>query len=167
MQKVALRLIGVSVFFTFIFIAIGIGLTRWQQTHNENPSPINIADPSPDQIASIAVQFNTNGIGTQVIDGTALTFKFAPYPPKANTPSSLTLIPLNTRTNTLTIISPTLLLSPNTAGTALEQSIVHQADGSYRANDLIFSQAGSWRLRINFSMNGQSGYGVLMLVEAR
>lgn len=167
MQKVALRLISVAVIFTLIFIGIGVGLARWRQTLIETPVPIDLDTPNPAQLSAISVQFDHNGIGTQVIDNTALTFKLNPYPPKINTPNSLTLIPLNTRSNTLATLSPTLLISPNDAGTAREHPIQRQADGSYRANDIMFNQAGPWRLRINFSLNGQSGYGVLMLVEAR
>ncbi|MCW1967562.1 MAG: hypothetical protein KIH69_005510 [Anaerolineae bacterium] len=166
MKKIGLRIIGVSVLLTLVFIGIAIGLAQWRQSILENASPINFDTASADQLAAIAVRFDTNGIGTQVIDNTAMTFKLAPYPIKANTPTTLTLIPLDTRSTTLTVITPTLLISPQDAASASPQTIQRQNDGTYRAY-ITLPQTGQWRLRLNYAMGSKTGYSVLMLIEAK
>lgn len=166
MQKVGLRIIGVSVLLTLIFVGIAIGLAQWRQSIFENAPPLNLDTASADQLAAIAVKFDANGIGTQVLDNTALTFKLDPYPMKASTPSTLTLIALDTRSTTLAIISPTLLISPQDAASASPQDIQRQNDGTYRAH-ITLPQSGQWRLRLNYAMGSKSGYSVLMLIEAR
>jgi hypothetical protein len=164
--RLALRFVVFSLIIFAILIGIASVLSRrLQQMETQNAPP---ATPSfEQQLAAMTMQLDGNGIGSQVISGTQITVKVAPYPPKAGQETML-VIAGTTNTGHISVITPTLFIAPDVAGNAPTQRVTAHATGggSYTATGLFFPQAGVWLVRVVFFINATESSSSTLLLKA-
>jgi hypothetical protein len=161
MSKAILRYVLVAIMLFSVIIIVGFVLIQTQRGYTE---PVL---PSLELLTSAAaVKFDNNGIGTQSFNNLAVTVQLSPYPLKSNTPTSLTLIALNTDIKRVELITPTLLVSAFDQTVAQEIEFHRKADSTFIAN-MNLGKSGQWRMRVNFDRQTSSGYSMLILTTAQ
>ena len=81
----AIVFISIAAILAGVFSLSAAVLTRWMA----NVPP---AAPLDVPLASLSLPLDAQGLGTQVIEGTSLTFRVQPYPPVARSPVTITLV---------------------------------------------------------------------------
>ncbi|MCS7055354.1 MAG: hypothetical protein NZM18_04170 [Thermoflexales bacterium] len=116
---------------------------------------------------SIAVVLSAEGLGAQIVEPAELRIKLDPYPPRAGTPATVTLVALDRRTHGLMTITPTLSIAEPAQVEGRDYPMARQSNGAYVASGALFPRPGSWRLRVNIDFGALETYRMLALVEAR
>ena len=120
------------------------------------------------QLASMAMKLDADGIGSQVISGTHISVRLAPYPPMAGQPSTLSIVG-SLPNGQLALITPTLYITSDAADAPIPQQLTpsRQPGGDYLAQAILFAKPGLWRTRIGFYLNPTDLSSVVLLVQAR
>jgi len=159
MARNALKWIIVALVIASLLVGATVVLTRLQTQQATTPVQV--------PVESIALPLDQNGIGTQYLSSAILSVKLSPYPPRANTPSSLTLIALDPRTQAVKEITPTLSVADLSLVEGNDYAMKRTVSGAYEASGNFFAQAGKWRVRIRIDLGEREPYSIPMVVEAR
>jgi hypothetical protein len=163
--RLAFRFILLSLILAAILMGIAVvlnGRLRVLQQAAEAPPPIEA------QLASMAMKLDANGIGSQVISGTQISVRLAPYPAQAGQASQLSVV-ATSLSGQLAVITPTLYLSGDTTNLSEETTIAMARDsgGAYIANAMLFPKPGAWQARIAFYLNATETSHVILRVKAQ
>jgi hypothetical protein len=151
-----------------VLLVMGTALLAARISQPAQPPPaVDIANATEAQLAAAALRLNSQGVGTQVAAGMALTFKMEPPAPKAGEVMTLHLIPLNVQTQAVTPVSPTLTSGLIGSTSAATHAFVLQPDGTYIARGDFFPTAGRWRVRTVTTLNGLPGFVTMIDVEVK
>jgi hypothetical protein len=93
--------------------------------------------------------------------------KLSPYPVQVNAPSTVTLVALDPKTNTIKVVTPTLEIAPLVEVEGASYEMKSDAAGSTTAGGIFFPEPGEYRLRIRIDLGTDEPYTMLIAVDAR
>ena len=163
-SRLALRFILLSLILAVLLMGIAVVLNGRLQKLQQGA-----ATPSLEmQLASMAMKLDANGLGSQVISGTQISVKLAPYPVQAGQVSALSVVAISPL-GQLVMITPTLYVASNSPDIvdAKEFTLTHKNSGGYLAQVMLFDKPGAWQARIGFYLNATETSNVILLIEAQ
>lgn len=167
MARIGLRFVIVAAVLAMLLIGIVAVLTALTPPHQQLVRQPDLAKLAEVQAASAPILLNANGVGTQVISGTALTLKLEPFPVLPNQPATITLVALSIQSRTLAVISPTLGVAAEGSTDLFSHPMARRADGAYVATGVLFPRVGLWRARIVFSLDDTPDFVTLLSINIR
>ncbi len=159
MARIALKWIIVALVAASLLVGATVVLTRLQAQRTTTSVQV--------PIGSLALPLDQNGIGTQYLPSAILSVKLSPYPPRANTPSSLTLIALDPTTKMVKEITPTLSVADLLLVGGNDYPMPRTTSGAYEATGSFFAESGEWRVRVRIDLGEREPYSMLMVVQAQ
>jgi hypothetical protein len=168
--RLALRFILLSIVLAGLLMAIAIVLNVRLRALQQ-AVPASSLPPTPSlvqQLASMAIKLDANGLGSQVISGTQISIKLSPYPVRAGQVTEMSIVAMSPF-GQLATITPTLFLSPNSpkVGAAKAFTMTHEASGAYLVQGNLFPIPGEWQGRIGFYLNARETSSVILFVSAQ
>ena len=161
--RFALRWTLVALACALVLLAAAIALRLARPAPFATPTRVYNID---DLLAAGEMRFDANGTATQIISGTILTLKLAPYPPRSAVSSTLTLVALRQGGRPAGDANPRLTVAP--AGQADPQTYAMSPRGSgvYQAAGVFFPSPAAWRLRVNVYVGDDIPASMLATIQA-
>ena len=153
----ALKWIFVALLAASLFVGVAIVLARWRA---RLPAP-TIQVP----IDNVAMPLDASGAGMQIVANTVLSATLQPWPPRANTPSSLTLIATDWTTHAAREVTPTLEIAPHDQVDSTTFTMMRVAPGRYESRGVFFPSPGPWRVRVRMTVADGEPYTMLIVAD--
>jgi hypothetical protein len=159
----AFRWIIVALIAASMLIVAAIVLNRLAlNVQSAQPAVVTVQVPA----SNMALPLDDGGGGMQIIPDAILSVKLSPYPVQVNAPSTVTLVALDPKTNTIKVVTPTLEIAPLVEVEGASYEMKSDA-GSTTAGGIFFPEPGEYRLRIRIDLGTDEPYTMLIAVDAR
>jgi hypothetical protein len=159
----AFRWIIVALIAASMLIVAAIVLNRLAlNVQSAQPAVVTVQVPA----SNMALPLDDGG-GMQIIPDAILSVKLSPYPVQVNAPSTVTLVALDPKTNTIKVVTPTLEIAPLVEVEGASYEMKSDAAGSTTAGGIFFPEPGEYRLRIRIDLGTDEPYTMLIAVDAR
>ncbi len=162
--RLALRFILLSFILAVLLMGVAVILNgRLQQLQQAAATP-----SLEQQLASMAMKLDADGLGSQVISGTQISVRLSPYPVQAGQVSQLSIV-ATSNFGQLAIITPTLYVAANSAETAEAKTftMTRESSGGYLVQSVLFDKLGAWQARIGFYLSPTETSSIILLIEAQ
>ena len=120
-----------------------------------------------DLLSGIEMRFDANGVGTQIINGTILTLKLEPYPPRSAVTNTVTLVALTSGGEPAEAVNPKLIVAPSGQTELRTFPLTYHSNGAYDAAGEFFPTAGSWHMRVDVYVGDDIPASMLTTINAR
>ncbi len=131
----------VAVILAGVFSLSAAVLTRWM-ANVPPPAPLDVP------LASLSLPLDAQGLGTQVIEGTSLTFRVQPYPPVARAPVTITLVAIGPNGG-LVQFAPAVSVSALNQVAGPGAPMRRLSSGGYEYGGDLFPAPGLWRITVD------------------
>ncbi|MCL4506404.1 MAG: hypothetical protein M1434_09095 [Chloroflexi bacterium] len=162
--RFALRWTLIGLVSALVLVAAAVALRLARPVPAPPPARVYSVD---DLLSATEMRFDVDGVGTQIISGTILTLKLAPYPPRSAVTSTVTLVALTSDGKPAETANPTLTIAPSGQAASQTFPLAHQTGGIYEATGILFPTAGSWHMRVDVYLGDDIPSSMLMTVNAR
>ncbi len=162
-SRFALRWTLIALACALVLLTAAVALRLARPAPVATPTRIYNID---DLLAAGEMRFDANGAGTQIISGTILTLKLAPYPPRSAVTSTVTLVALMSDGTPAETANPTLMVAPSGQVASEEYPLKHRIGGVYDAAGVFFPTGGSWHMRVDVYVGDDIPSNMLMTVNA-
>lgn len=162
--RLALRFILLSIILAVLLMGVAVVLNgRLQRLQQVAVPPL-----LEQQLASMAMKLDANGLGSQVISGTQISVRLSPYPVRAGQVSGLSVV-ATSAFGQVTTITPTLYVASNSsnADDAKEMTMTRENSGGYQVQSELFDKPGVWQARIGFYLNATETSSIILIVDAQ
>lgn len=155
----AIVFISIAAILAGVFSLSAAVLTRWMA----NVPP---AAPLDVPLASLSLPLDAQGLGTQVIEGTSLTFRVQPYPPVARSPVTITLVAIGPG-GVLVQFAPAVSVSALNQVAGPGAPMRRLSSGGYEHAGILFPAPGRWRITVDAPLVADAGLTIPIDVDVQ
>ena len=137
----AIVFICIAAILAGVFSLAAAVLTRWMAAAPPT-APLDVP------LASLSLPLDAQGLGTQVIEGTSLTFRVQPSPPLARAPVTITLVAIGPNGGLLQFV-PAVSVSALNQVAGPGAPMRRLPSGGYEYGGILFSTPGLWRITVD------------------
>ena len=155
----AIVFISIAAILAGVFSLSAAVLTRWMA--NVPPAaPLNVP------LASLSLPLDAQGLGTQVIEGTSLTFRVQPYPPMARAPVTVTLVAIGPNGGLVEFV-PAVSVSALNQVAGPGAPMRRLPSGGYEYGGILCPAPGLWRITVDAPLVSDAALTIPIDVDVR
>ncbi|MEO6063669.1 MAG: hypothetical protein ABIQ99_17190 [Thermoflexales bacterium] len=155
----AIVFICIAAILAGVFSLAAAVLTRWMAAA---PPQAPLVVP----LANMSLTLDAQGLGTQVIEGTSLTFRVQPYPPVARAPVTIALVAIGPDGG-LVQFAPAVAVSALNQVPGPGAPMRRLPSGGYEYAGILFPTPGLWRITVDAPILADSALTIPIDVTVR
>ncbi len=155
----AIVFICIAAILAGVFSLAAAVLTRWMAAAPPT-APLDVP------LASLSLPLDAQGLGTQVIEGTSLTFRVQPYPPIARAPVTVTLVAIGPNGGLLQFV-PAVSVSALNQVAGPGAPMRRLPSGGYEYGGILFPTPGLWRITVDAPLVSDAALTIPIDVDVR
>jgi len=155
----AIVFICIAAILAGVFTLAAAVLTRWMASAPQ-PAPLDVP------LASLSLPLDSQGLGTQVIEGNSLTFRVDPFPPVSRAPVTITLVAIRPKGG-LAEFAPAVSVSALNQVAGPGAPMRRLPSGGYEYAGILFPGPGMWRITVDAPILADSVVTIPIDVDVR
>ncbi|MBX7214669.1 MAG: hypothetical protein K1X39_11710 [Thermoflexales bacterium] len=158
----AVIFVAIALIMAGVFVGVAALLARM--------TALAVPPPPVYRVTDVMLTLDAQGLGAQTLDGTVLTVRVQPWPPRAGAPVTATLVAIGPD-GTLPVFPAALRVTEAGQGAGPPQPMQRRESGEYFVAGALFPRPGAWVLTLEAPLRDVYGpdadYAVPVAVTVR